>query len=157
MNSDPGDFQALRKLMAIKRHELPPPGYFNRLPDRIMNRLERGEGQLGFWEKFLAAFTFRPALAYGFALASFSALTLSVISSVRSQPQESAQNPLKNSWRNGASDEALASQFNGSEPLHVANWMGNINPSNAESSLPSLFGSSPRDHTVPVSLNFASP
>jgi hypothetical protein len=155
MNSDPSDFEDLRKLMALKRHEQPPPGYFNRLPDKIMDRLERGEGQLGFWEKFFAAFTFRPALAYGFALASFSALTLSMIYSAKTQ--ETAQNPLKNGWRNGSSDEDLASQFNSSEPLHVANWMGSTNPSTAEAVLPSLFGSHAHIDTVPVSINFASP
>jgi hypothetical protein len=150
MNSDPSDFEALRKLMALKRHEQPPPGYFSRLPDKIILRLERGEGQLGFWEKLLSALIFRPALAYGCALAAFSALTFSVINSVQTQPQESAQNPLNNGWRNGASDVALASQFNGSEPLHVADWMGNTNPSNAEPALPSLFGSGARDHAVNV-------
>lgn len=155
MNSDPSDFEALRKLMALKRHEQPPPGYFSRLPDQIIARLERGEGQLGFWEKLLATFIFRPALAYGCALAAFSALTFSVINSVQTQPQESAQNPFNNGWRNGVSDEALASQFNGSEPLHVVNWMGNTYPSNAEPGLPSLFGSAPRDRALPVS--FATP
>jgi hypothetical protein len=89
MNSDPGDFEALRKLMALKRHEQPPPGYFNRLPDKIMGRLERGDGQPRFWENFLTVFTFRPALAYGFALAAFSALTLSVIYSVKTSLRES--------------------------------------------------------------------
>jgi hypothetical protein len=159
MNSDPSDFEVLRKLMALKRHEQPPPGFFDRLPDNIIARLERGDGQLAFWEKFLAAFTFRPALAYGFALAAFSALTFSVINSVKTHPQESAQNPLNNRWRIGAPEEASASQFNSSEPLHVANWMGNIYPSNADSALPSLFGTRAHDHLVPVSVpvNFASP
>ena len=117
--------------MALKRHELPPPGYFSRLPGKILVRLERGEGQLGFWEKIVTAFAFRPAMAYGCALAAFSALTFSVIYSVKTQPQESAQSPLNNGWRTSGFDEALARQFNGSEPLHVVNWMGNTNSSNA--------------------------
>ena len=101
------------------------------------------------------ALSFRPALAYGFSLAAFGALTFSVIYSVKTQPEESAQTPLNNGWRTGASDEALATQFNGSEPLHVANWMGNTNPSNAQTALPSLFDSDARDRAVHVS--FASP
>jgi hypothetical protein len=155
MNSEPGDFEALRKLMVLKRYEQPPPGYFSRLPGKIIFRLERGEGQPGFWGKWLTAFAFRPALAYGFSVAAFSALTFSIIYSVKTQPTESAQTPPHNGWRTGASDEALGMQFNPSEPLHVANWMGNINPSNAEAALPSLFDSGTHDHTVPVS--FASP
>jgi hypothetical protein len=155
MNSDHGDFEALRQLIRLKRHEQPPPGYFSRLPDKILDRLERGEGQPGFWEKFLTALAFRPALAYGFSLAAFSALTFSVIYSVKTQPEESAQTPLNNGWRTGASDQAMANQFNGSEPLHAINWMGNPNPSNAEASLPSLFDSGSREH--PLRINFASP
>jgi hypothetical protein len=72
MKSDPNDFETLRKLMALKRYEQPPPGYFRRLPDRIEARLERGEGQLGIWERFIVPFTFRPALVYGFAMAALS-------------------------------------------------------------------------------------
>jgi len=155
MKSDSEDFEALRKLMALKRHEQPPPGYFGRLPDKIASRLEREGGQPGFWEKILAGFTFRPAFAYSFALAAFSALTFSVISSVRTQPQESAQTPPGNGWRTGAPDEALASQVNSLESLHVANWMGNTNPSAAAPALPSLFDAGAHNRAIPVS--YASP
>ena len=75
MNSDPNDFENLRKLLALKRYEQPPPGYFSRLPDRITARIERGEGQSDFWERFISPFILRPAVVYGFALASLSALS----------------------------------------------------------------------------------
>jgi hypothetical protein len=158
MNSDPGDFDSLLKLMALKRHEQPPPGYFNRLPGKILDRIERGEGQPRFWEKFVTAFAFRPAMAYASVLAAFSALTFSVIYSVKTQPQDSAQNLFKNSWRTGGSDAAYASQLSGFEPLHVINWMGNTNSSNAEPALPSLFDANPRDRNLLVApVSFASP
>ena len=69
MNSDQGDFEALRKLMALKRHEQPPPGYFHLLPSRIITRIENGEGQDSFWEEFLSNFSIRPiwACAIGFS------------------------------------------------------------------------------------------
>jgi hypothetical protein len=155
MNSKPDDFQALRKLMALKRHEQPPPGYFDLLPRKIASRLEREGGEPGFWEKILAGFTFRPAFAYSFALAAFGALTFSVISSIRTQPQEAAQTPPGYGWRTAVPDEALASQVNALEPLHMANWVRNTNPSAAASGLPSFFGASARSQTVPVS--YASP
>jgi hypothetical protein len=155
MNSDPDNFEAVRKLMALKRHEQPPPGYFDRLPHRIASRLEREGGEPGFWEKILAGFTFRPAFAYSFALAAFGALTFSVISSIRTQSQEAAQTPPGYGWRTATPDEALASRVNALEPLHVADWMGNTNPSAAASALPSLFSAGARSQTVPVS--YASP
>ena len=58
----------MERIIALKRYEQPPPGYFHLLPDRIINRIERGEGQSGFWEKWWPAFRVRPALAYALGL-----------------------------------------------------------------------------------------
>jgi len=71
MNSpEQEDFEKLRKLLALKRYEQPPPGYFNRLPNQIMARIEAGEGQTRFWERFIPTFTLKPAMAYGIGLAA---------------------------------------------------------------------------------------
>jgi hypothetical protein len=67
--SSKGEFDRLKKLLIVKRYEQPPPGYFNRLPNQIMSRIEAGEGQARFWEKLIPSFTLRPAMAYGFGLA----------------------------------------------------------------------------------------
>ena len=125
------------------------------MPDRIVARLEREGGEPTFWERVVDGFSFRPAFAYSFAFAAFGALTFSVISIVRTQPQDYAQTPPGNGWRSGAPSEALASQFNSSfEPLHVANWVANTNPSATDPELPSLFGNA-HNRTLPVS--YASP
>jgi hypothetical protein len=155
MNSDPNDFEALCKLIALKRHEQPPPGYFSRLPDRIAARLERGEGRLSIWEKFLSPFIFRPAFVYGFSLAALGALTTSVIYSVRVQPGESAQAAPKNSWQSGAPEAALAGTYNSSPLPHMANWSADVNASNPAPIMPSFFGSGASPHAVPIF--FASP
>jgi hypothetical protein len=47
MDQNEENFDQLRQLMKLKRHEVPPPGYFNRLPAEIISeiRAERREPQ----------------------------------------------------------------------------------------------------------------
>ena len=81
MNSSdqrPEEFERLQKLLALKRYEQPPPGYFNRLPGQIMSRIEAGEGQTRFWERFVPTFALKPAMAYGLGLAACGAVALGV-------------------------------------------------------------------------------
>jgi hypothetical protein len=155
MNSDSENFEQLRKLMALKRHEQPPPAYFDRLANQIAYRLEHERNEPSFWEKVVAGFTFRPAFAYSFALAAFGALGFSLISSVQTQSSPSGHTLPGFGWRNGVSDAALANEMTPLEPLHMANWMGSTNLSAAASALPSLFSSSAPHQAVPVS--YATP
>jgi len=43
MSSNSRNFDALRRLLTLKRHEVPPPGYFNSFSSRIISRIEAGE------------------------------------------------------------------------------------------------------------------
>ncbi len=74
MSSSPEDFETLRRLLACKRHEVPPPGYFNRLSDQVLTRLEEEDAipESSWWDYFLSRFDARPfwACAYGFAVSS---------------------------------------------------------------------------------------
>lgn len=143
------NFEALRKLMAVKRHEIPPPGYFNRLPGSIISRIERGEGKLSFLERLSVELTIRPAFAYAFAIAACGALTTTLYS-VKTQTASPAGQPeVASGWRTGSTGQAFASEYNPAEPLHVANWLGNTNPGSATLELPSLF--SHGTQAVPVS------
>lgn len=45
------EFDPLRRLLALKRHEVPPPGFFDRLPDRIMAQIAMP--QQSRWEQIL--------------------------------------------------------------------------------------------------------
>ena len=71
MKEDPQEFEKLRKLLALKRHELPPPGYFDNFSDRIIGRIENDQGaQSGLWDQLVSLFAARPAISWSFSLAS---------------------------------------------------------------------------------------
>lgn len=61
MDAPPDNFAALEKLLRLKRHEQPPPRYFNDFSSRVVARIERGEARLSWWERF--GFDLRPAMA----------------------------------------------------------------------------------------------
>src|SRR6187401_2242863 len=64
--SSPENFDSLEKLLRLKKHEQPPPRYFNEFSGRVIDRIERGEARLSWWERF--GFDLRPALAAGAGL-----------------------------------------------------------------------------------------
>src|SRR5829696_7364942 len=66
MSSSPDNFESLEKLVRLKRHEQPPPRYFKEFSGRVIDRIERGEARLSWWERF--GFDLRPALAAGVGL-----------------------------------------------------------------------------------------
>lgn len=82
MNSSPDDFKDLRHLLALKKHEEPPPGYFSYLPDKIVIRIERGDlsEHSTWWEWLVAKFDAQPVLAgaYAFAISGLMLLGLKV-------------------------------------------------------------------------------
>src|SRR5262252_6649756 len=80
MSPETENFESLRRLLALKRHELPPPGYFNTFSRQVIVRIqagERGEDKVGFgqwllegaWlQRFWNAFETKPALAGAFGV-----------------------------------------------------------------------------------------
>jgi hypothetical protein len=91
------NFEALRRLLVLKRHEIPPPGYFTDFSGRVIAQIRAEAGassRRSFsespWQKFLQIFEMKPALTGAFASALLILLALGVVytnqSDVGTQP-----------------------------------------------------------------------
>ena len=78
MNNNENNFEALRQLLALKRHEIPPPGYFHNFSGEVMSRIRAGEAsdrsgasqklaeEAPWLVRFLRLFEAKPAFAGAF-------------------------------------------------------------------------------------------
>ena len=63
-------FKQLKKLLALKRHEQPPPGYFDRLPRQIISAIEAVQARPEHWLlRIWSTFQRNPAFAGAFGVA----------------------------------------------------------------------------------------
>lgn len=134
MNAEQENFEALRKLMALKRHEQPPPGYFNKLPGIILSRLEAAEESQGLWAKVLTRFILRPAFAFTLGFAFCSLFATGVTYSMRTNPNTVAAQPRVEPWEVASSGSSI-------QPitLHVAGFEGASGTNQDVGTRPSLF------------------
>lgn len=117
------------RIIALKRYEQPPPGYFHLLPDRIITRIERGEGQPDFWETLMAAFNIRPGLVYAFALSVCGAVTVGIFYSPKSEATAGVTGPMPDSlWAVSQTSPAPDNDSESRRGLHVVNWLGSTAP-----------------------------
>lgn len=70
MGPEQDNFEALRRMLALKRHEVPPPGFFHDLPGRVRAgiRADAAERARPWWQRLAARPGWRPALAGACAL-----------------------------------------------------------------------------------------
>lgn len=78
MESSPENFDALQKLLKLKRYEQPPPRYFNEFSRNVIARIQAGEAQARthWWERF--GIDLRPVLSLGVGAAACVALFFSM-------------------------------------------------------------------------------
>jgi len=79
MNENENNFESLRRLLALKRHETPPLGYFNDFSGQVLQRIRVGQtdqsanlfeelfNHAPWLAKLAQALDVRPVLAGGFA------------------------------------------------------------------------------------------
>jgi hypothetical protein len=74
MSYSPNNLDDLQKLLACKRYEQPPPGYFISFSDKVIAQIEAAEScePGSWWAQFLSGFDAKPVLvcAYGLAVSS---------------------------------------------------------------------------------------
>lgn len=64
----PVEFEALQRLLKLKRHEVPPPRYFNDFAAKVTDRLRGAEGHLtpvnlSWWQRWWEAIGANPAIS----------------------------------------------------------------------------------------------
>lgn len=101
MSDSQENFEALQKLLALKRHEQPPPGYFDRLPDTIAARIHRetrGDRFLSSVQEWFSRFGFKPAVAYGVLTTLCALIVLGVGYSLRMDDKSVSSTPNPEDW-----------------------------------------------------------
>jgi hypothetical protein len=95
MNSEREDFEKLRRLLTIKRHEQPPPGYFHDFSRQVISRikaeeqiaadsfLERLIGHGPWFKRLWNGFEAKPILAGAFGVGVCGLLVVGLVSSER--------------------------------------------------------------------------
>ena len=92
MNTESNEFEQLRKLLALKRHEVTPPRYFNEFSSRVIARLSAEPERLSWWQRLGLDFDLRPALMCGVGIVVCGLLSFGVISAMQiAEPSPIAQ------------------------------------------------------------------
>jgi hypothetical protein len=98
MSDANNNFHELKKLLKLKRHEVPPPGYFNSFSDSVVSRIRAGDGgvQANFFERFqenspflatlLGIFHAKPGIVGALATCACLVLLFAVVVTDRSEP-----------------------------------------------------------------------
>jgi hypothetical protein len=91
MNQKDQNFEPVQKLLQLKQHEVPPPGYFNNFSGQVISRLRAGEAarsqslterletEAPWLAGFLSLFETRPGVIGGFATSLCLLLLLTVV------------------------------------------------------------------------------
>jgi len=101
MSDSNNNFDDVKRLLKLKRHEVPPPGYFNHFSGDVISRIRTGEtgAPEGFLAKFegsslmmsvLQLFQVRPGVIGGFATSLCLLLLIGVVMAERPDGQTKA-------------------------------------------------------------------
>ena len=119
------NFESLRRLLVIKQHETPPPGYFNYFSSQVVHRIRAGDtgsaagwledlyGEAPWMGKLLQVFSVKPVFASAFAGALCLLLVFGIIYAER---PDMAPQPLLQT----AVTATPTASFASAEPMSLA-------------------------------------
>ena len=121
MSNTPENFDDLRRLLTLKRHEQSPPGYFNHFSDKVIARIEASVvvAQPAWWQIMFASLEARPVLACAYALLIGGLLVVGLGVSQSVEADHATAPVMANPWFPASptaaptvyADESAAAQF----------------------------------------------
>ncbi len=161
MKESENNFESLHRLMALKRHEIPPPGYFNHFSDQVMARIRAGETEAperiagsSWLLKFFQAFEAKPAFVGAFACSLCLLLLVGIVYAER--PDAAAKTAFLASLAQSSGSLADATSPVITPSSAQSGLMVSTNPVLSLQPVASLFGQ--QDALAqPVSVNFTLP
>jgi len=151
MSENENNFESLRRLLAHKRQELPPPGYFNSFSGQIIGRIRAGEvreksteagryfSEAPWLLKVLQAFELKPAFAGAFASALSLLLVLGIVYAER--PDSGPQPILQTADQSIGSFASMSSPAAISQPTMANDFTTSNSAATSLQPVASLFGS----------------
>ena len=167
MSENNNNFQQLKQLLKLKRHEIPPPGYFNHFSGDVISRLRAGEsGQPeGLFERLqsessllaflLPVFEARPGIIGALATSLCLLLLIGVVWADRPDATLNEIAAVQPSQPTSQADPVLASVVPAAVPLEPAESSGiavSTNPLTSLQPVASFFGSSPNPLFQPAAF-----
>jgi len=122
MKPDSEHFEELRRLLRLKRYEVPPPGYFDGFSRQVIARIQAGEsgdapsvfeqlfGSSSWLSRLRASFGAKPILAGAFGIAVCSVLIAGVAYSDRDIPAAAPSRPDQSGFAQIAPSIGLENQ-----------------------------------------------
>ena len=153
MNPESENFEQLRKLLALKRHELPPPGYFNNFSGQVISRIKAGEQEqqgVAWLKKLLSILEHRPLISGAFG-AGLCALAIAGIVFTQDAQQNPEGQPSAGNLNLAYPVPAQAVAMNSAAPSPFSNSSNSVSPELR--SMLSTFPAQAQFQTAPASFS----
>jgi hypothetical protein len=150
MNETEQNFEHLKKLLKLKQHEVPPPGYFHHFSGQVVARIRAGEAakakrhEMGdsWLAGLLRIFDTKPGLVGGFATSLCLLLLLTVVFAERAE--QAPKNIFATAEAESAAAPTAASPTANTPMLATASVTGGIavstNPVTSIQPVATMFG-----------------